>query len=68
MVWHDAVGLDNDGMQAVALIKQNANAFLNAHLHSSNIMVCGITLHYLCSVFQRLMEKQYTSNFLLEYL
>lgn len=35
MVWHDAVGLGNDGMQAVELAKQTGNAFLIAHIHSS---------------------------------
>lgn len=35
MVWHEAVGLDNDGMQAVELAKQTVNAFLIARIHSS---------------------------------
>lgn len=35
MVWHEAVGLDNDGMQAVGLAKQNVNAFLIASIHPS---------------------------------
>lgn len=35
MVWHEAVGSDNDGMQAVQLAKQTVNAFLIARIHSS---------------------------------
>lgn len=35
MVWLEAVGLDNDGMQAVELAMQTVNASLIARIHSS---------------------------------